>query len=217
MKKAFAFLTVAALSLGIANAQLGINAGYAPQTYTTTVSDNDPTTDNLDGFFVGVGYNQSIAKGINVSVGLQGRYNTASGSNSVNLGILGNSTANWESSQMLIDVPVLFNYGFDLNDGVRVSLFLGPVVSYALNGKTSWTADANVLSFLNLGTNGEDNWYEDGDNRNKMDLGGTAGVCVTFNQFRLFGGYNQGLLNLSTADNTTLKGSNWFIGLGYAL
>ncbi|MBR2959284.1 MAG: PorT family protein [Bacteroidales bacterium] len=210
MKKIFAFAALAAAVLfagNTANAQLGINVGYAPQSYKmdyTSGSLSLKDTTSMTGFFLGVNYNVNITGDLNVSVGLQGRYNTYSDENTV-LGV----TTKTNSTQMLVDVPILFNYGLSLTDDLKVSLFLGPTISYALSGKTT-----NTVGSLETTTD----WYkEDEGNQGAFDLGGTLGVCASFSGIRLFGGYNMGLMNLSKADNTTVKGSNWFIGLGYAL
>ncbi len=210
MKKIFAFAALAAAVLfagNTANAQLGINVGYAPQTFKmdyTSGSISLKDTTSMTGFFLGVNYNVNITGDLNVSVGLQGRYNTYSDENTV-LGV----TTKTNSTQMLVDVPILFNYGLSLTDDLKVSLFLGPTISYALSGKTT-----NTVGSLETTTD----WYkEDEGNQGAFDLGGTLGVCASFSGIRLFGGYNMGLMNLSKADNTTVKGSNWFIGLGYAL
>lgn len=217
MKKTIAILAFAALLfVGNANAQLGVNFGYAPQK-VTTVNGNWHDTVSMDGFFVGINYNQPLGSGFNVSVGLQGRFNTKSEEENLNLGILGSATAKSHKSQMLIDVPVLFNYGFQLKGDAKLTLFAGPTISYAVFGKTKWDANANVLGALNLGSDGEDDWYEENDKYNKFDLSATVGACFSFSKFRVYGGYNMGMLNLSSADNTTRKSSNWFIGLGYAL
>ena len=210
MKKIFAFAALAAAVLfagNTANAQLGINVGYAPQSYKmdyTSGSLSLKDTTSMTGFFLGVNYNVNITGDLNVSVGLQGRYNTYSDENTV-LGV----TAKTNSTQMLVDVPILFNYGLSLTDDLKVSLFLGPTISYALSGKTTYTVGSIETT---------SDWYkEDEGNQGAFDLGGTLGVCASFSGIRLFGGYNMGLMNLSKADNTTVKGSNWFIGLGYAL
>ena len=62
MKRIFAFLAVAAATLiaGNSYAQLSIRAGYAPETWKTTVTVNNSSstsTSNLTGLFVGAHYN----------------------------------------------------------------------------------------------------------------------------------------------------------------
>lgn len=212
MKKILSFALVAAAMLfaGKANAQLSINAGYAPQTYTTTFNDKDTKTE-LNGFFVGANYNIGLTGDLRVSIGADFRYNTKSDSDAASLfgvNISGKAT----STQMLIDVPVLFNYGLNINRDFRLAAFAGPTFSMALSGKTEF--EGNIVA---LGGTTEYDWYGDNAIYNKFNLSLTFGICADFRDFRLFGGYNLGLLNVDARDNLTTKGNNWFIGLGYNL
>ena len=210
MKKVFAFVAATVLFAGIASAQLGINVGYAPQTYKTTYTYSGTSTtgtSEMNGFFAGVNYNINLTGDLGVSLGANYRMNTSSDESTV-LGI----TTESKATQSLVDVPILFNYGLKLTDALKLSVFAGPTVSFALAGNTHTKVTA-----LGVTTEGDSDWYGDGSNMNKFDISGTVGVNVQYNAFRLFGGYNLGLLNLSSADNTTMKASNWFIGLGYSL
>ena len=213
MKKVFAFVAAIALFAGIANAQLGVNVGYAPQTYTTTVTINGnsgTTTSNMTGIFAGVNYNVNLTGDLNVSLGVQYRLNSSSDESTL-LGV----TTKTSDNQNLVDVPILFNYGLNLSDDLKLSLFVGPTISYALSGTHTVNVSGTVGGLLDGET--KTDWYGDNSNRKAFDLAGTVGVNVQYHNVRLFGGYNMGLLNLTKADNTTLKGSNWFIGLGYCL
>ena len=206
MKKIFAFVAATVLFAGMASAQLGIHVGYAPQTYLNKVTVAGTTitdTTSMTGFFVGVDYNVNLTGDLNVSVGLQGRYNTKSEENTV----LGVSTK-VASTQMLIDVPILFNYGLNLSDALKLSIFVGPTVNFALSGKNTTTVGA---------TENESNWYDDNSDLKKLDVALTAGLALNFSDIKIFGGYNMGLMNLTGADNTTRKGTNFFVGVGYNL
>lgn len=225
MKKIFAFAALAAAVLfagNTANAQLGINVGYAPQTYknTYTASNGNTSSDTLSmtGFFLGVNYNTNITGDLNVSVGLQGRYNTKSDSSSASLFGLASGKVKRTDNQFVLDIPILFNYGLSLTDDVKLSIFLGPTISYALSGKTTIEANASVLGVGASTDPQESNWYNaDEGNMSAFDLSGTIGLNVTFSGIRLYGGYNMGLLNTNKNDNWTTKGSNFFVGLGYNL
>lgn len=215
MKKIFTFVAVAAMLLiaGNANAQLGLHVGYAPQNYlskytsgSTTVSD----TSKMTGFFVGADYNINLTGDLNVSLGLQGRYNTSSESSTL-LGV----TTKVDKTQVLLDVPILFNYGLSLSDALKLSVFAGPTITYALSGNTKTTVSGSPAGILDGTT--ENNWYGDNSNLKNLDVAVSLGVAVTFSDIKIFGGYNMGLLNLTTADNTTYKGSNLFLGIGYNL
>lgn len=219
MKKVFAFVAAAIAFVGVANAQLAINVGYAPQTYATTYTNGNNTTTSstkMTGIFAGVNYNKALSGDLCVSFGLQGRLNTSGDTVSAGVGtIVGGSVEN-KYTQVLIDVPVLFNYGFSLSSAAKLSVFVGPTFSYALSGKTKTTTTVTLLGSTTTDVS-ESDWYGNNSNRNNLDVSATFGVALDFNQLRLFGGYNMGLLNLTTADNTTLKGSNIFVGVGYAL
>lgn len=211
MKKVFTILAATVLLAGVASAQLGINVGYAPQTYKTTYTNSDNTnTTSLNGFFAGVNYNINLTGDLGLSLGADFRFNTSS-DESTALGV----TSKTQSTQTLIDVPILFNYGLNITDDLKISVFLGPTVNFALSGKSTLTISGSPLGVLDGTT--ESDWYGDNSDLGRLDIAGTAGVNVQFKAFRLFGGYNMGFLNLTSADNTKMKGSNWFVGLGFSL
>lgn len=218
MKKVFAILAATVLFAGMASAQLGINVGYAPQTYKTTYtsgSTSATSTMNLNGFFAGVNYNINITGDLGVSLGVDYRQNFGTDNDALGLGIAGATVEN-KHSQSLVDVPILFNYGLKLTDELKLSVFLGPTVSFALAGNTHSTVTATVLGVSST-TETDNDWYDSDSNQKKLDISGTAGVMLQYNGFRLFGGYNMGFMNLTDADNTKMKASNWFVGLGYSL
>ena len=219
MKKVFAFVAVAVLFAGIANAQLGINVGYAPQTIKTTITSGSTSTTgtmNLNGIFAGANYNINLTGDLGVSLGIDYRQNFGSDETTVAIPIVGSITSKNEYSQSLIDIPVLFNYGLNLTDDLKISVFLGPTFTIALAGNTHFTYTGNLVGFTGE-SEGDTDWYGDNSSRKKFDISGTAGLNVQFKSFRLFGGYNMGFLNLTDADNTKVKSSNWFIGIGYSL
>ncbi len=212
MKKVLSIVAVAAMMLfaGKANAQLTVNLGYAPTTLTTTYSGND-TKMELNGFFVGANYNLNLSGDLNVAVGADFRYNTKTEKSGATVfGVT--TTSEVTHTQMLIDIPVLFNYGLSLNSDLRISAFVGPTFSLALSGKTK--SDAAIAGW---GGSSERDWYGDGSDGKKFDIALTFGLELGYRQYRLFGGYNMGLMNLTSADDATVKAKAWFVGLGYAL
>ncbi len=205
-------MAVAACMLfaGKANAQLTVNLGYAPTTLTTTYSGNDSKMD-LNGFFVGANYNINLTGDLNVAVGADFRYNTKTDKDGASIGGI-TATSEVTNTQMLIDVPVLFNYGLNLNSDIRISAFVGPTFSLALSGKT--TAEGSVAGF---GGSDELDWYGDDSDMKQFDIALTFGLNLGYRQYRLFGGYNMGLMNLTPVDDVTMKAAGWFVGLGFAL
>ena len=195
MKKALAIVALVAAMFvaGNVQAQSTIYAGYAPENFVYSNS-----TDNYQGFFAGFTQNFGLSKGIGVAAGAQLRMNTRSYSA---LGV------NAKDSQFLIDVPILFNYGIDINRDLKIVPFVGPMVSLALTGNT------HVDTVLG---DGDTNWYGDNSNLSRFNLYAVFGADVKFSQFNLFGGYRLGLLDLYS-NNATLKTNGFFVGLGYTL
>ena len=219
MKKIFGFVALAAAMLiaGNANAQMGVNVGYAPQTYTTVYTNgNNSSTSTLEmsGFFAGVNYNVPVSGDLCLSVGAQVRYNTKTEESSSS-GFVSGASKN-EYSQMLLDIPVLFNYGIPVNRDLKLTPFIGANISYGLSGNLHWTLGGSVAG-IGGSTSGDVPFYGENGNWKNLELGGTIGLCVSFTDFRLFGGYNMGLVNMDKRDNYTNKGSNFFVGFGYTL
>lgn len=205
-------MAVAACMLfaGKANAQLTLNVGYAPTTLTYTYGGNDTKMD-MNGFFVGANYNINLTGDLNVAVGADFRFNTKTDKDGASLfGVA--ATSEVTRTQMLIDVPVLFNYGLSLNSDLRIAAFVGPTFSLALSGKTK--SDAAVAGWDG---STEYDWYGDGSDWKKFDIALTFGLELGYRQYRLFGGYNMGLMNLTSTDDATMKANAWFVGLGFAL
>ena len=200
MKKVLAIVAfVAALFVaGNVQAQSTIYAGYAPETFVT-----GNTSTNYQGFFAGFTQNFGLSQGIGVAAGAQVRMNTKSESTTV-LGV----TSTTKDSQFLVDVPILFNYGIGINRDIKVTPFVGPMVSLALTGNTKYTLGSNTTTT---------DWYGDNSKMSRFNLYAVFGADVKFSQFNLFGGYRLGLLDLNSSDNVTLKTNGLFVGLGYTL
>lgn len=211
MKKVFSILAVAFAMMAFGNVlaqNLSVNIGYAPQTSntTTTVLGNDSHSSmDMTGFFAGVTYDSPITRNFGVTFGLQGRYNYKTITNT-----LLSATQTIKHTQILIDVPVLLNFGIQLGNEARLSVFAGPALSFALKGNTN--TSENVLN-----TSDDQPWYGEDSNSQQLDLMGAAGVAFQFRTLRLFGGYRMGLLDLDKRDNVKTTNSGMFVGLGYVL
>jgi hypothetical protein len=181
-------------------AQSTIYVGYAPEKFTQTVGSSSSTS-NYQGFFIGFSKNFGLAKGIGVATGAEFRMNTKSGD-----ALFGFGTG--KSTQTLIDVPILFNYGIGINRDIKVTPFVGPMLSLALAGNSKVSVGSNTTTT---------NWYGDNSNQNRFNLYAVFGADLKFNQFNVFGGYRLGLLDLNSSDNIILKTNGFFVGLGYTL
>ena len=200
MKKALAIVALIAAMFvaGNVQAQTTVYAGYAPETFVT-----GNTSSNYQGFFAGFTKNFGLAKGIGVAAGAQFRINSKSVSNTV-----WNVTTTTKSTQFLVDVPILFNYGIGINRDIKVTPFVGPMLSLALAGNSKVSVGSNTTTT---------NWYGDNSNQNRFNLYAVFGADLKFNQFNVFGGYRLDLLDLNSSDNIILKTNGLFVGLGYTL
>lgn len=200
MKKALAIVALIAAMFvaGKVQAQTTIYAGYAPETFVT-----GNTSTNYQGFFAGFTKNFGLAKGIGVAAGAQFRINSKSVSNTV-----WSVTTTTKSTQFLVDVPILFNYGIGINRDIKVTPFVGPMLSLALAGNRKVSVGSNTTTT---------NWYGDNSNQNRFNIYAVFGADLKFNQFNVFGGYRLGLLDLDSSDNIILKTNGFFVGLGYSL
>ena len=206
MKKVSFIIAAAFVMLlaGNTQAQLGVNIGYAPQT-TTVASGSNSSSSDMNGFFAGVNYNHVLSGNIGVSFGGQIRYNTKTTSSTIL-----SATSTTKQTQLLVDVPVLFNFAIPMGSDARIALFVGPVFSYALKGNTN--ISENVLN-----TNTNVDWYGENSNNNQFDLMGAAGAALEFKTFRLFGGYRMGFADLDKREKVKTTTSGIFVGVGYML
>ena len=220
MKRNIVIIAFAAAMLmaGKANAQLGINIGYAPVTFnqaTTLGNTTTKTSSEMNGFFAGVNYNYGIGKDLGVAFGLQARYNVKSSTGSANFVVVsGNDKST--TTQLLLDIPVLFNYSFPLSGSAKIGAFAGPIVSYALYGNTHVTTTSTILGRTST-TENDFAMYDDSSENNRLDITLAVGLQFQYDVFRIYGGYRFGLTDLNTNDNIKTTCSGLFIGLGYNL
>lgn len=188
---------VAALFIaGNVQAQSTVYATYAPETFVTGNS-----SDNYQGFALGFVQNVGVAKGIGVAAGGQFRMNMKSETSTL---------LNVKENQILVDVPILFNYNIAVNRDLSIIPFVGPMPSLAISGSTKTTENV-------LGNTVTVNWYGDNTNWNRFNLYAVFGADVKFTNFNLFGGYRLGLLDINKSNNVTTKTNGLFVGLGFTL
>ena len=220
MKRTITIIACAAAMLfaGKANAQLGINVGYAPVTLSSATTIGNTTTNTsseMDGFFAGITYNNVLSGNLGVAVGLQGRYNTKTSTGSANFVVVsGNDKST--TTQILLDVPVLFNYNLPLSGSAKLTAFAGPTFSYALYGNTHVTTSTTILGSTSTSEN-DYAMYGDNSTNNRFDITAAFGLKFQYSDFCLFGGYRLGLTDLNNNENVKTTSSGLFIGLGYNL
>lgn len=206
MKKTLAIVAfVAALFIaGNVQAQSTVYAAYAPETFAT-----GNTSTNYQGFALGFVQNIGISNGIGVAAGGEFRMNIKSSQESNALGSIKTT-----QSQLLVDVPVLFNYAIGVNRELTILPFVGPMASLAVSGKTKTVTHENILG---TSTENSVDWYGNNSNLNRFNLYVVFGADVKFTNFNLFGGYRLGLLDMNKSNNITTKTNGLFVGLGFTL
>ena len=210
MKKLIAIVAfVAAMCVaGNAQAQLSLRFGWAPETFTSSYN-NHNDSETYNGFFVGVFNNFDLKNGLGLTAGVQGRMNMKTEKDKE-----ATITFVTKERQMLIDVPIALNYSIAFGSNVKVTPFVGPMVSFALSGKTT---DSQHGDITNLDHESTYDWYGDNAMFKRLNLSVMGGVNLKYVRLNIFGGYMKGLLDVDTIDNLTTKTSGFFLGLGYDL
>ena len=209
MKKVILTLAIVAAAATSAFAQgLSVGAGYLNSTTTTTVGSGSSAF-GMNGFYGGVGAQKDLNDLLGISTGLYYSYLTGTSSASVLGGLLSGSN---KMSEHYINVPVQLNLGFDLAKGVRLFAFAGPTVNVGLISKSVATASVGGHG----GSSSTDN-YADNSNYGRFDvlLGGGAGIKVA--NFKIFGGYNYGMLDRNKTADTAVHRSEIVVGVSFCM
>ena len=208
MKKVFAIVALVAAMFvaGNAQAQTTVNIGYSPETFKTSYNSNSSNV-NFQGFHVGFTTNVKLVQDLGIAAGAQFRMNMNSESEL-------SGTVKTKDTQMLIDVPVLINYSININNNFAITPFVGPMVSFAVLGKTNTKTFAGSTEL----TDTDYNWYGEDSDFKRFNLYGVFGANVRFSNFNLYGGYRLGMLNLlKDSGEVTMKTNGFFVGLGFTL
>ena len=225
MKKLITAMAImAALFVAVkAQAQFSVNLGTSLDFITDRVSiestytGNNPTIDinsmhseGYRGLSWGANYNFKVTENLGIAIGGQFRWNHLHISKSV----LGPMANRYISNVFYVDVPVMLNYNFKLNNNWRITPFVGPMLTYGLGG-TIKICDQNYSNTV------VHPWYGDYDDTfathdyKHLDLSVVGGVAFSYKHFNLSSGYRYGLFNLAKDDVTKTHTSGVFVGLGY--
>lgn len=210
MKKVLLTLALAALATGSAFAQISVGAGYLSETQKNTYSsgnNDNTTTTNLGGFYVGADYTLDLGQGLGVMAGLKGVYYTHKGEGS----FASVASADYKTKEFNLVVPVDVTYAYTITPDLKVFAFAGPSFSFGLSSKTDWK-----YTVLGNSTTTNVNNYDEDYKYKKFNLFLGAGVGVdVFDMIRVKAGYDIGLLNRSSADNTKINDAQWYVGVAY--
>lgn len=199
MKKVFSFILAASMMLigtaAIAQPSLGI--GYLNSTDKVKSGSTTKTT-NLSGFYVGGSYNINLAGSFGVAPGLYYGLATKSDANSFG-GILDTKA---DVTEHYLSIPVMFNAGLTITDGIVGRIYAGPTLAYGIASNLKYTASASIPVLGTVSKGDKVNNYDDSDyGRFDVMLGG--GVAVDFfDMVRFNVGYDYGLVNRYTGEAT---------------
>lgn len=200
------------LSTGKVKGQnLGFNVGYASEIFPTIGNAfNNPfekmaKQGDLTGFYAGVNYNLRLSKFFGLSFGVQGCYYTREFETTVIY-----VPTEVKETMVTVDVPVLLNLGVDFSENARIALFAGPLVSFGVMGSTTMS---NNLSSTDV----ELPWWGEANGFKRLNPQATAGIALTIQHFRIYGGYSIGILDIDMNENTKTTTSNVYMGLSFVL
>jgi len=216
MKKIFSTIAILAVAASSAFAQISVGAGYVGENAKTTYS-GESTTAKFNGFYVGGDYNIDLGMGFGVAPGLYFRHvtnKTTGGGTTTIFGVNVGATGDITTKENYLSLPVNFNYGLNLTDGLKLSVYAGPTFDLGLSSKTTYTGTVTVGDSQSKSTTSDN--YGDNSKYKRFDvlLGGGVALDIV-DMIRVSAGYNWGLLNRSSASDVTLKRSGFHVGVAY--
>ncbi len=209
MKRILTTILAASMMLsGVAAiAQTSIGVGYLNST-DKTKSGSTTSSTGLSGFYVGGSYNINLSGALNVAPGVY--YSLLTKSDADNY--FGVASTSVDVTEHYLSVPVMFNTGITLADGIVGSVYAGPTLAYGLASNTK--VKGSVAGFSS-GTTIHN--YDDDYNYGRFDIMLGCGIAVdVHNIVRFKIGYDYGLLNRYTGDaDITRHRSQFGIGVAY--
>jgi hypothetical protein len=121
---------------------------------------------------------------------------------------VGDVNVDWTSRPYYLEIPMHIGYRYDLGSSGNVSLFgsFGPYIAVGM-----WGTDK--VTMANESTK-PDSFASDGLKRFDFGLGLRGGVRL-FDHYRIFVGYDWGLINIAQDDDSTMNNRNFYVGASY--
>lgn len=213
MKKFFATILAASMMFaGInASAQILVGAGYINSELSGQYNGNKVDPENSNGFYAGASFNLPLSGDFGIAPGAYFSLITktsAGGGSVLGVSYSGKSTF----TEMALNIPVLANYTYALNNDTKFFAYAGPTFQLGLQSQTA--SEGNIAG---VGGSGISDHYADGDyNKFNLYLGGGFGAQIA--KFLIVLGYDYGILNVyaGDTDNTAYHRANLHMGVGYA-
>ena len=211
MKKLLIVLTfaVALFITEKAQAQLNIHAAYAPElieTYTPTAN----TTLFFHGISFGLDRTFRLSDHLDLTAGAQYRMNLRDVSEHYGIVIPLMSHGLIRERQTLVDIPILLKYKLPITDKITNTPFIGSMLSWGIQGKTTeiftWPSNTEL----------HHEWYGDDGYLKRFNVYTMAGAEFEFKQFTVTLGGRYGFLNLNKRNTgTTTKAYGFFLSFGH--
>ncbi|MGP1476619.1 MAG: porin family protein [Phocaeicola sp.] len=107
-----------------------------------------------------------------------------------------------------LEIPLLIKYGFRAQD-VAFLPFIGPYFSYAISGKTKYTADGVTIS-----TGSFDEHKAPTGGLKRANMGFKLGCGVEYNKMYAELGYQFGVTNVCKKDDLSARSNALFVNIG---
>ena len=204
MKKVLSILalTGAMLFAGEAYAQLSVNVAYIHQQHTFYYQKDaaDGLFDNMDymnGGMIGVSLNTPMLGTVGLAPGAYLSFASAKQTLA--------DSSDFSTSNVNLKIPFYLNFKIPLSGSADVLVFGGPVFNVGLSTLANYKKVADQMDV-------------------HFDMGGTIGAGLQISRFRIFAGYNIGLIDrddFSLTNKESVKkaweGSTLFAGVGVVL
>ena len=211
MKKLLIVLTfaVALFITEKAQAQLNIHAAYAPElieTYTPTAD----TTLFFHGISFGLDRTFRLSDHLDLTAGAQYRMNLRDVSEHYGIVIPLMSHGLIRERQTLVDIPILLKYKLPITDKITNTPFIGSMLSWGIQGKTTeiftWPSNTEL----------HHEWYGDDGYLKRFNVYAMAGVEIGYKRFTASIGGRYGFLDLNKRNTgTTIKAYGFFLSFGH--
>lgn len=211
MKKIFITFAAAIFAAGTSFAQVNVGAGYTGTSHHPSEGDNSW----YNGAYIQLGYNLPLGAGFEFSPSIQ--YNCAFRSEEITVGgSIASATLENKYNEHYLNVPLMFNYGYEISNNARIFVYAGPTASFGLYAgcKAKATANAGNASVAtddkSTSLYGEDSDYRRWD----VKIGGGLGIDIC-RHYRLTVGYDYGLVDRWKADSHNLHCHGLQAGFAY--
>lgn len=179
-------------------------ANFANVSTKTANVENTKTGDMIIGARAGVGAEFAITREFYINPSLQ-FVMRGTKSSATMAGITGTATSRYN----VLEVPVHAGYRFGFAPNMAVSLQAGPYFAYTLTGKAKSSVEVAGKQLEK-----EFDIFAEGSKAKRFDVGVGMQAAFEYSRYYLMLGYEQGLLNQSGLESTTLNHMNFYVGAG---